>query len=1302
MYITKFGEVLKLFTIDDFSYGNHKLLTNVYDNSDITENIFNSTLYNYKKANVLDLVDNTTVCTTKNLDYIQIALNTVKSSSTNKDKKLFFKCNFTLRDAIENQYIAVIGEYNYVSWVLIEINNNKLEFYDNESADITTNTLVKSIDIPEGWVEFEIDSHFDEDSGFFRHTIKINNDLVVENISGNKKSAENYNSLCYDDGLVLYNIHHKYKSYLIYKDISIQRQYDLFIKKPEVKIQLYKNDEYIILNPLINIDPTLQANNETSRYTFVWDDGSTMPTRVVDYFDEEYKVFSCTITDSLSQVTNARILVENFKEYTNNIVKYCWLTTGEVNKTITFKSDAEFISLRYVVQDIYGELYYGSCAINNIKAMLVNNDETASEEPSEEPSEGNPSENPSEEPVTDPVSDEPSDEPSEPSTSEPKIIEYHENDGEFVEGVQINEDEHIDYKIVSILWNTGETTKSIDIDVNENEYNVYTCKITDSLGKVTTDSIVVDKFVEPYNDVSRIIWDGSYTNDSYIVDTTDECSIHTCAAFDLFDNSSVAYFTVENFKKYAKNKVKGYLWNTNETTETIKAPDFADQFKEVYCTVTDSYDAQTTDSIILTNFLELFPNGIVSYQWDNRPKGNVLTVDLQTIEDYRIYTCTIVDKYEQTLSYPYVVLKPLSMNYNNAVTYKWNTGETTRSIRVNVDEIQDTETFWCTITDAYQRNTTDSIQVDNFATYTNEILSYKWNTGDTTQSIVVNLEDIENLEIFYCTATDKFDKTVTDSIQVDNFNNKFNEISSYKWNTGDTTQSIVVDLNDIDNFDVYYCTAADSFDKKVTESIVVNNFKPIENDVTYRWDTGDTSQSIIVDLSNIEDYDIYYCTATDSFNKKVTETIVVNNFKPIENEITAYRWNTGDTSQSIIVDLDNVLEFEQFYCTATDKFNKTVTDSITVDAFKEITNSIKSYVWFNGLTTESILINTDNIDNEMICWCTATDEYNNKATDSAVVLSTKEITYDEITYKWNTDEVTQSIIVPAFDDEYNVYSCTATVGNKKVTDSIVVDDFKQIEYEIVGYEWNTGEYEQNININLLNFKLPTIISCKATDSLGRSTEGFVTLANGEPEFTYEWSTGSTDQEISLRKNGIYELIVTCESGQTKRTSIELEGLGDRPTVAIDTIPGDIEEGESIVIEALATDLDGTIEKYRWYKVADDGTTRVFMEEYGEDQQSITLRNVKKSDIYYLQVEDDDGYIAETEINIDFKDYTDVMFYRYMNKTYIIPLHAVETDNSVHVHKNSRDLFARYVDENDELASHIHIKINNTVKRLKKL
>ena len=126
MYITKFGEVLKLFTIDDFSYGNHKLLTNVYDNSDITENIFNSTLYNYKKASVLDLVDNTTVCTTKNLDYIQVALNTVKSSSTTNDKKLFFKCNFTLRDAIENQYIAVIGEYNYVSWVLIEINNNKL------------------------------------------------------------------------------------------------------------------------------------------------------------------------------------------------------------------------------------------------------------------------------------------------------------------------------------------------------------------------------------------------------------------------------------------------------------------------------------------------------------------------------------------------------------------------------------------------------------------------------------------------------------------------------------------------------------------------------------------------------------------------------------------------------------------------------------------------------------------------------------------------------------------------------------------------------------------------------------------------------------------------------------------------------------------------------------------------------------------------------------------------------------------------------------------------------------------------
>ena len=157
MYITKFGEVLKLFTIDDFSYGNHKLLTNVYDNSDLTENIFNSTLYNYKKASVLDLVDNSTVCTTKTLDYIQVSLNTVKASRTNKDKKLFFKCKFTLKDTIENQYLAAIGDYNHVSWVLIEINNNKLEFYDNDSTDITTNTLVKSIDIPEGWIDFEID-----------------------------------------------------------------------------------------------------------------------------------------------------------------------------------------------------------------------------------------------------------------------------------------------------------------------------------------------------------------------------------------------------------------------------------------------------------------------------------------------------------------------------------------------------------------------------------------------------------------------------------------------------------------------------------------------------------------------------------------------------------------------------------------------------------------------------------------------------------------------------------------------------------------------------------------------------------------------------------------------------------------------------------------------------------------------------------------------------------------------------------------------------------------------------------------
>ena len=129
MYITKFGEVLKLFTIDDFSYGNHKLLTNVYDNSDITENIFNSTLYNYKKANVLDLVDNTTVCTTKTLDYIHVALNTVKASRTNTDKKLFFKLSEFFEK--EENIITIINGTN------LEITNflKKTFFFQNPLID---------------------------------------------------------------------------------------------------------------------------------------------------------------------------------------------------------------------------------------------------------------------------------------------------------------------------------------------------------------------------------------------------------------------------------------------------------------------------------------------------------------------------------------------------------------------------------------------------------------------------------------------------------------------------------------------------------------------------------------------------------------------------------------------------------------------------------------------------------------------------------------------------------------------------------------------------------------------------------------------------------------------------------------------------------------------------------------------------------------------------------------------------------------------------------------------------------------
>ena len=1251
MQLLKFGEVLRCFDNADLKIGATLELTNTFSNIDIPNSIIDGVLYNNHNRLTLSIDnDNGIISTSENLNYLQFSLNTAKALPSKLNKILSFKCKIHLADNIGKQDMVVIGDYNHISWVVIQINDNKLEFYNNDDGSILSNHLVKVLDIEyDRWYSFEIEGYYDEVFGFFKYNITIDGVLLPElsGITGEKRTASDYNYSSFDDGCVLFNVNPEKKfnkdaDNILYGDIVMQRQYYVFIRKPLVTINKLIEDDTITLTPEVTVDGYYCYAGMDETYEAHWDDGTNGEKIIVlSDMQDDYQLLTYTVTDSLQQVTEATVFVDNIKSDDKQIADYAWCTTGQLQKTISFElSDIDnYKNFNYLVKDNSGDSIYGS--------ILVSNDNNFTD------------------------------------------------DQTFIDTNLID----------NILWSTNETTLSIvPGQIMENAYTTYYCTVTDIFGNKVTDSIILDNFIEPHNEIHHYIWDNGDLSNTRIIalQTVDEYGYYQCNATDICGNVVTGSILVENHSTYKDNEVVSYQWNTGETTDTIEVHknSLTEQFVPYYCTVTDTYGNRTTDQVIVNNFTEMFPNSIVSYQWNTGETTQTINVQLSSFpEEYKVYTCKVTDAYDAEVSYTYVVTdyKTVADDYNTSLY--WNTGETAQSILVDLMSIDQYQMYCCTVVDDFGRKTTDSVIVTNFPEISQSISGYWWNTNENTQSITVTKP--ENYDVYYCTAEDQQGVKVTDSIIVDGFPDITNQIVSYNWSTTETTQSITVNKDSVDQYQPIYCTAQDQQGVKVTDSIIVDAFPVITNQiVSYNWSTTETTQSITVNKDNVDQYEPIYCTAEDQQGVKVTDSIIVDAFPDITNQIVSYKWSTSETTQSITVNKDSVDQYQPIYCTAEDQQGVKVTDSIIIDNFTQPYNEIVEYRWHDGSTGQTFTLSKDNIIDYDICYCTVTDLYGVKTTDSAIIVEEGTESRD-LTYLWDTGETTQTVTLNLSDvDEYLVRYCTVDDGYNSTTDSIVIDNFKPFTNSIVSYLWDTGETTQTITVDINNLTPPVIISCDVTDEINQTATGFVVASENYYQFTYLWSTGATTKSvIGIRKNGVYTVTVTNEVGHSETARIELEGLGDRPSVSVMANPASTEVGEPVTLTAVGSDLDGFIVKYRWYKLNDDGVTRTLLDETSD---RITVTPETADDVYIVQVEDDDGYIAESLIYIDFIEFTDMLFYKYNNKQYIIPLYSVWTNDTINVIKNGKNLYAKYVDLNDIKASHIHVKINGDIKKLAKL
>ena len=311
------------------------------------------------------------------------------------------------------------------------------------------------------------------------------------------------------------------------------------------------------------------------------------------------------------------------------------------------------------------------------------------------------------------------------------------------------------------------------------------------------------------------------------------------------------------------------------------------------------------------------------------------------------------------------------LSANTTGTYTWNTNESSSEIEIEEPGIYSLEienSNGCLGNDSMELfvqdlpivnlgNDTTICRGETIVFDTKQIeFEQKWNTGDSTSQITVNYEGIYNVKV-----TDNIGCYQFDSIEL--FINELPNLSlgndtsicegqsinltggnielNHLWNTSQTINSI--DVFSTGTYSVFVtdsigCSNSDSIKILVNELPIVNigndtsicegesidlHFENIEFNL--QWNTGDTTSNINVQdggIYSIEVIDSNGCINSDSLTLVVNEppTLSIGNDTTIcegqsvvlkaVTSASEYLWNTGKTTQEIIVNTDNFYSLE--------------------------------------------------------------------------------------------------------------------------------------------------------------------------------------------------------------------------------------------------------------------------------------------------------------------------------------------------------------------------------------------------------
>ncbi len=450
--------------------------------------------------------------------------------------------------------------------------------------------------------------------------------------------------------------------------------------------------------------------------------------------------------------------------------------------------------------------------------------------------------------------------------------------------------------------------------------------------------------------------------------------------------------------------------------------------------------------------------------------------------------------------------------------------------------------------------------------------SYSWSTGANSQMITVSTAGTYFVDVVIgglCTDRDSILVSYLPNPEVDLGNDtllcdgKSLELNagtgnySFSWSTGATSKTITVAASA-----TYWVQATDGNNCSTTDSIDVS-FVPYPSfdlgddtilcfgeiytldamnpGATYSWSTGDTSQTIDVSANGM-----YYvavtngasCTTSDtisiSYHLEPTVVNIGNDIKLCQgdsalidpgNDFDAYIWSTGDTTKSIVVHTAgevSIIVIDDKGCYAYDTLNVTIYQP-PVSQMPEEANTCAgtpvlldpgdttaTYYWSTGETTPTIYAETSgiywvNLSSGGVCNVSDTIDVTINASPivnlgpDRVSCEGSFILADTATgdYLWSTGETTQSIEVEAS----GTYFLTVT---------------------------NDAGCSASDTVDISILGLPPVVF--DTDTLV-CLEGSVTLSvNNVPGATYLWSTGETENSISVSDTGMYAVTIAYEEG----------------------------------------------------------------------------------------------------------------------------------------------------------------------------